>query len=76
MRLDVVIDAAAGAAEIRIANRGRLPEGLTPLAGSGNGLQLVRMLLPLRGARFGLSERKGRVTATLRLAAPVIAPLS
>jgi len=75
VRLDAAIDAAVGTAEIKVANRGRLPPGFNPASGSGNGLQLIRMLLPPQGARFVLREQKGDVAATLRLAAPVIVPL-
>jgi PAS domain S-box-containing protein len=73
VRLAATIDAATGTAEIRIANRGRLPAGFDPAAGAGSGLQLIRMLLPPRGARFSLAGNKGEVTATLQLRAPVIA---
>jgi PAS domain S-box-containing protein len=77
VRLDAAIDAAAGTAEIRVVNPGRLPPGFNPATGSGNGngLQLIRMLLPPQGARFNLCEQEGEVTAILRLAAPVIVPL-
>ncbi len=76
VRLEAAIDAAAGAAEIRIANRGRLPPGFNQAtgSGSGNGLQLIRMLLPPQGTRFSLREQGGEVTAILRLTAPVIVP--
>lgn len=70
VRIAVEVDAAAGAAEIRIVNAGRLLPG----AGGGSGLELVRMLLPPKGARFELTEAAGKVTATLRLKAPVIRP--
>ena len=77
VRLDAAIDAAAGTAEIRVVNPGRLPPGFNPASGNGNGngLQLIRMLLPPRGARFNLCEQEGEVAAILRLAAPVVAPL-
>jgi PAS domain S-box-containing protein len=78
VRLDAAIDAAAGTAEIRVANRGRLPAGFNQATGSGNGdgLQLIRMLLPPQGARFNLREQEGEVAALLRLTAPVIVPLN
>jgi len=75
VRLDAAIDGAARTAEIRIANRGRLPAGFNQAGGSGNGLQLIRMLLPPQGTRFNLHEQEGEVAALLRLAAPVIVPL-
>ncbi len=78
VRLDAAIDAAAGAAEIRVVNRGRLPPGFNPATGSGNGngLQLIRLLLPPQGTRFSLREQEGEVTAILRLTAPVVVPLN
>lgn len=77
VRLDAAIDAAAGTAEIRVVNPGRLPPGFNPATGSGNGngLQLIRLLLPPQGTRFSLREQEGEVTATLRLTAPVAVPL-
>lgn len=73
VRLAVEVDLAAGSAEIRVINAGRLPQGVCA-SGGGNGLQLLRMLLPPKGARFELTEAAGKVTAILRLMAPVIRP--
>jgi two-component sensor histidine kinase len=72
-RIAVEADLAAGAAEIRIVNAGRLPPDIRAASG-GSGLELVRMLLPPKGARFELAEAAGKVTATLRLKAPVVQP--
>lgn len=72
-RIAAEADLAAGAAEIRIVNAGRLSQGIGR-AGGGSGLELVRMLLPPKGACFELTEAAGKVTATLRLKAPVVQP--
>lgn len=70
----VAIDATAHAqhAEIRISNPGFLPANFDFGAGVslGNGLSLIRSLLPRRGASIGLAEQGRRVVATLTLQAP------
>lgn len=74
VRLEAAIDLAAGAAEIRVSNPGRLRRGRASAPASGSGLQLIRMLLPPQGARFDLREQEGEVLAVLHLQAPVIMP--
>lgn len=74
VRLEAVIDTAAGTAEIRVSNPGRLRRGRASAPAPGSGLQLIRMLLPTQGARFDLREQDGEVLAVLHLQAPVIMP--
>lgn len=74
VRLSIEADAAAAEATLRIVNPGRLPAGVRAGSGGGSGLELVRMLLPPNGARFELVEAAGKVTATLRLEAPLLRP--
>lgn len=71
-----VVDAAAGTAEVRVANSGRLSDGAGQAAATGSGLQLIRMLLPPQGACFRLHGADGEVIAVLRLGAPVVMPLA
>ncbi|KRD28700.1 hypothetical protein ASE35_19570 [Lysobacter sp. Root916] len=70
----VAIDAIAHAqrAEILVSNPGFLPANFDFSAGVslGNGLGLIRSLLPRRGASIGLAEEGRRVVATLALHAP------
>lgn len=73
VRVAVEPDLAAATAQIRIVNAGSLPPDIRAASG-GSGLELVRMLLPPKGARFELAGADGKVTATLRLKAPVIQP--
>jgi PAS domain S-box-containing protein len=70
--IDVVEREAA--VEIRIRNRGVLPErfDLEALRHAGSGMSLITALLPRRGAMLDYVQRDGWVIATLTLAAPVI----
>ena len=74
-RARVVVLETAHSAEIRIANRGRLPKGFDYEAGrgAGNGLGLVRMLLVAPGAQVKYSGRQSKVEVTLTLAPPLLA---
>lgn len=60
-------------AEIRISNPGdwHAPDAAAALP-SGHGLELVRLLLPGRGARLSHETQGGRVIARLNLQTPVI----
>lgn len=70
----VAIDAIAQAqrAQILVSNPGFLPANFDFGAGAnlGNGLGLIRSLLPRRGASIALAEEGRRVVATLVLHAP------
>ncbi len=74
IRVAVSVDAAGASAEVRIVNPGQLPPGFAGLRQPGNGLQLVGLLLPPRGANLAWQERDGEVTATLLLCQPAIEP--
>lgn len=74
VRVNAVIETAAGTAEVRVANSGRLSDGAGQATASGSGLRLIRMLLPPQGACFGLYAADGEVIAVLRLGAPAILP--
>jgi len=74
VRVEAAIDLAAGAAEIRVSNPGRLRQDRVSKPVAGNGLQLVRMLLQTPGVLFDLREQGGEVLAVLHLQAPMIKP--
>jgi len=59
---------------LRICNAGTLPPGFDFEAGTGTrtGLQLVRAMLPSRGARLQLHSSGTQVEVALELAAPVL----
>ena len=71
----VVLTESAHSAEIRIRNRGRLPEHFDYEQGNGTrtGLELVRTLLGLPSGMLKFRTRKGTVEVTLRLGAPLVA---
>jgi PAS domain S-box-containing protein len=75
VRVSVVTD--GDNAEVRIANHGTLPPLLNLAAGIdlGNGLELVKALLPLKGCGLSLTCDGAEVCAQLSLSAPVIYPL-
>jgi PAS domain S-box-containing protein len=59
---------------ISVRNAGRLPRPFHAPGGAlgGNGLRIVRSLLPAQGATFTLRAEDGSVCATLALRSPVI----
>ena len=74
-RARVALSEAAGGAEIRIANRGRLPKGFDFLEGRevGNGLGLVRTLLASPGGSVHFNGGRGEVEVVLKLSVPLLA---
>lgn len=74
-RARVALSEAAGGAEIRIANRGRLPKGFDFMEGRevGNGLGLVRTLLASPGGSVRFHGARGEVEVILELSAPLLA---
>jgi len=74
-RARVTYSEAADAAEIRIANRGKLPKRFDFAAGRGlgNGLGLVRTLLDTPGGSLEFRSGRGRVEVKLALAPPLVA---
>jgi PAS domain S-box-containing protein len=74
-RARVALTEAAGGAEIRIANRGRLPKGFDFMEGRevGNGLGLVRTLLASPGGSVCFNGGRGEVEVILKLSAPLLA---
>lgn len=71
--IKVLIESREPATKVTIFNRGTLiPDfDLETGAGSGVGLDLVRSLLPRRGARYTIVSLDGTVQATLQLEPPV-----
>ncbi|HUF82682.1 MAG TPA: PAS domain S-box protein, partial [Burkholderiales bacterium] len=61
-------------AEIRIANRGRLPKGFDFAEGRavGNGLGLVRTLLASPGGNIRFSSARNEVEVVVKLSAPLL----
>ncbi|RLJ17957.1 hypothetical protein DJ030_13235 [bacterium endosymbiont of Escarpia laminata] len=59
---------------LSVRNRGSLPEAFDYATGVGfgTGLELVKSMLPGRGARLFVAQEDGAVLATLELEAPVI----
>ena len=74
-RARVALREAVAGAEIRIANRGRLPKGFDFAEGRavGNGLGLVRTLLASPGGSVDFNGARGTVEVILRLSAPLLA---
>jgi two-component sensor histidine kinase len=70
----VACERLPGGCLLRICNAGTLPPGFDFDAGTGTrtGLQLVRAMLPSRGARLRLHASGTQVEVTLDLAAPVL----
>jgi two-component sensor histidine kinase len=71
-------ESTSGGCVLRISNPGRLPERFDFESGAGaqTGLQLVRAMLPFRGATlaFRMVEGEGRVEVELTLQPPVLVP--
>lgn len=63
-------------ASVRICNRGSLPAGFDFEAGYGTGvgLELVRSLLPRRGAHLSIARHGREVWALVELSFPTLAP--
>jgi PAS domain S-box-containing protein len=74
----VKLSEAHGAAEIRIANRGHLPESFDFATGRamGHGLGLVRTLLAPPGGKIAFNGGRNKVEVTLTLAPPLLAERS
>lgn len=71
----VKLSEAHGAAEIRIANRGHLPESFDFATGRamGHGLGLVRTLLAPPGGKIAFNGGRNKVEVRLTLAPPLLA---
>ena len=74
-RIRVALSETRSGAEIRIANRGRLPEGFDFAEGRavGNGLGLVRTLLASPGGEIRFSGVRNEVEVVVKLSAPLLA---
>jgi PAS domain S-box-containing protein len=74
-RARVVLCETRDTAEIRIANRGRLPKrfDFSAARGVGTGLSLVRTLLASPGAAVEFSGKRGEVEVLLKLRPPLLA---
>ncbi len=73
LAIDLRIDIARERVSLSVTNSGRLADGgKRPLPGSGSGLQLIRSLLPRRGAYFELTESAAGVVAKLTLEPPIV----
>ena len=71
--IDLSIDIARERVVLSVTNGGHLPDRRKrPAAGSGSGLQLIRSLLPRRGADFELANGPGGVVARLTLEPPIV----
>lgn len=71
--IDVKVDIANERVILSITNAGHLPpSGPGQAADRGSGLQLIRSLLPRRGACFGLTDGPAGVEARLTLEPPII----
>lgn len=73
-RARVSVRATTDAVEIRIINRGRLPDGFDFARGRaiGNGLGLVRTLLAAPGGDITFSSGRNRVEVVLKLGPPLL----
>lgn len=73
-RISLKLDLANERVRLSIGNQGQLPvaDRAAPQGGDGCGLNLVRSLLPRRGAHFELTSGDRDVVASLELAPPVI----
>lgn len=72
LAVELKIDIARERATLTVANGGKLADGGDrPLPG-GSGLQLIRSLLPRRGAYFELSGNAAGVVAKLTLEPPIV----
>ncbi len=71
----IVLRETADEAEIRIANRGRLPAGFDYPGGrsTGSGLELVRTLLASPGGTITFNGAEGEVEVVLKLGPPLLA---
>ncbi|MBI3067971.1 MAG: sensor histidine kinase, partial [Betaproteobacteria bacterium] len=72
--VEVALLEKAGAAEIRIANRGKLPAGFDYARGNGigTGLDLVRTLLAAKGSKLLFRQGGNTVEAVLTLNRPLV----
>ncbi len=71
--IDLRIDIARERVVLSVTNGGHLPDRRKrPEQGSGSGLQLIRSLLPRRGARFELANGVEGVIARLTLEPPIV----
>jgi PAS domain S-box-containing protein len=74
-RAQVVLCEDKDAVDIRITNPGRLPKGFDFSAGRalGNGLELVRTLLPSPGASIEFNNGRSKVEVLVKLGPPLLA---
>ena len=71
--IDLRIDIARERVVLSVTNGGHLPDrGKRPADGGGSGLQLIRSLLPRRGAHFELANGPEGVVARLTLEPPIV----
>ena len=70
----VRLEEIAGGLQVSITNAGRLPAGFDAVRGAlhGNGLRIVRSLLPAQGAALKIVQDGESVCARLELRAPVL----
>ncbi|MDD5250007.1 MAG: PAS domain S-box protein [Rhodocyclaceae bacterium] len=73
LAIDLKIDIARERVVLTVTNSGKLAGGgKRPTSGGGSGLQLIRSLLPRRGAYFDLTESAAGVVAKLTLEPPIV----
>ena len=71
--IELGIDIARERVVLSVTNGGHLPDRRKrPAQGGGSGLQLIRSLLPRRGAHFELANGQDRVVARLTLEPPIV----